>query len=94
MPNLADVFIAVSEAISRESDDELIVVLPGRGKYMVLNGTGLRVFRLLDGNRSLEDIAAALSEQYAVPLERVQQDVLAFAGKLVDRQAVQLVRSK
>jgi hypothetical protein len=88
MPNLNDVLSIAPGVVSRESDDELVVVLPEQGKFVVLNGTGADAFKSVDGRRSLADIAAALSERYDVPLEQTQTDVLAFAQKLLDRGAV------
>jgi hypothetical protein len=90
MPNLDDVLCPAPGVVSRESDGELVVVLPEQGKYIVLNGTGADVFQSVDGQRSLEEIAAILSERYDVPLERTQTDVLPLAQKLLDRGAVRL----
>jgi hypothetical protein len=90
MPNLNDVLSLAPGVISRESDGEFVVVLPERGKFVVLNGTGADVFQSVDGLRSLAEIAAALSERYDVPLEQTQADVLAFAQKLLGRGAVRL----
>ena len=64
------------------------MVLPEQGKFVVLNGTGANVFQSVDGRRSLAEIAVALSERYDVPLEQTQIDVLAFAQKLLDRNAL------
>jgi len=88
MPTLNDSLTPISGAISRESESELVVVLPARGKFIVLNGTGAETFRLMDGQRTLDEIAALLSERYDVALERTRDDVLALAGKLLDRGAV------
>ena len=88
MLNLTDVLTHSPGVISRESEDELVVVLPEKGKFVVLNGTGANVFQLMDGRRSLEDVATVLGERYDVPLERTQADVLDLAQKLLDRGAV------
>jgi hypothetical protein len=88
MPNLSDILCIAPGVVSRESDGELVVVLPGQGKFVVLNGTGAQVFQSVDGQRSLAEIAAALSERYDVPLEQTKIDVLALAQKLLDRGAV------
>jgi hypothetical protein len=88
MPNLSDILCIAPGVVSRESDGELVVVLPGQGKFVVLNGTGAQVFQSVDGQRSLAEIAAALSERYDVPLEQTEIDVLALAWKLLDRGAV------
>lgn len=88
MLTLDDVLASAPGVVSRKSDDELVVVLPEQGKFIVLNGTGAEVFQMIDGQRTLEEIAATLGGRYAVPLEQVQADVLALAGKLLDRGAV------
>lgn len=88
MPNLDDVLSIAPGVISHESEGELVVVLPEQGKFVVLNGTGAEAFKSVDGQRSLAEIAAALSERYDVPLEQTQADVLAFAQKLLDRGTV------
>jgi hypothetical protein len=88
MPNLDDVLSIAPGVISRKSDGELVVVFPEQGKFVVLNGAGADVFQSVDGQRSLAEIAAALSERHDVPLERTQADVLTFAQKLLDRGAV------
>jgi len=88
MLTLDDVLLPAPGVVSRESGDELVVVLPERGRFIVLNGTGMEVFQLVDGRRTLGESAATLAGRYDVPLERAQADVLAFAGKLLDRGAV------
>jgi fructose-1,6-bisphosphatase len=88
MLNLADVLNPAPGVISRESEGELVVVLPEKGRYIVLNGTGANAFQLMDGQLSLGDIASILGERYDVPLERTQTDVLALAQKLLDRGVV------
>lgn len=90
MLNLTEVLSHAPGVVSRESEGELVVVLPEKGKYIVLNGTGASAFRLMDGQHSLESIASILSARYDVPLERTQTDVLALAQKLLDRGAVRL----
>jgi len=88
MLNLDDVLARVPEAVSRDSEGELVVVLPEKGKFIVLNGTGAQVFLAIDGERTLGQVATDLSDRYDVPLERVESDVLALAEKLIDREVV------
>ncbi|MGC9357368.1 MAG: PqqD family protein [Anaerolineae bacterium] len=93
MLTLDDVLEPAPGVVSRESNEELVVVLPREGKFLVLNGTGAEVFRMLDGERSLEDITVALHDQYeAVPFKQIRKDVLAFAKKILGRDAAQLVK--
>lgn len=88
MPTLDDVLIPVLHITSRESEGNLVVVHPEGGKYIVLNETGAEVFQMMDGQRTLGEIAVAVSEKHDVPLEQVQTDVLALAKKLLDRGMV------
>ena len=87
---LNDVLAPASGVISREADKELVVVLPEQGKFLVLNGTGAVAFRLMDGQCTLEEMAAALGERYRIPFDRARDDVLAFATRLLERGAVYL----
>lgn len=74
--------------VARESGDELVVVLPARGKYFVLNGTGATVFRHLDGKTPLRAIAEILSQDHQIALETAQTDVLALVTQLLERGVV------
>ena len=88
MPTLDSVLAPAPQVASRESQGELVVVLPEKGKFIVLNGTGAEVFQLMDGQRTLGQIAAAVSERHEVSLKQVQADVLALAKKLLGRGVV------
>ncbi len=91
MLTLDDRMMPAPGVIVRENNDELIVVIPHRGRFIVLNGTGASIFKLLDGNVTLGQVARHLAETYQVPLERTQQDVLNFALRLYERGALQPV---
>ena len=89
-----DVLAVVSDVVSRKNEGELVVVLPQEGKFLVLNGAGAEVFQLLDGRRTLAEVAGDLHAGYEdVSLERVQVDVLALAQKLLARGAVREITS-
>jgi len=92
MLTLPDVLAPVPGVVSRESDGELVVVLPTAGKFIVLNPTGAEAFALVNGERTLGEISAMLSERHDVPRERTDADVLALGEKLLDRGAVFLPR--
>ncbi len=91
MLTLDDRMMPAPGVVTRENNDELIVVIPQRGRFIVLNGTGASIFKLLDGRMTLALVAKHLAETYNVPLERTQQDVLNFATHLYERGALQMV---
>lgn len=88
MLSLDDVVSVAPGVLSRQSGEEVVVVLPEKGRFFVLNRTGAVVFGMMDGQRTLREIAAALSREYCIPAERAEQDVIALAEKLVERGAV------
>jgi coenzyme PQQ biosynthesis protein PqqD len=77
--------------VTRESDGELVVVLPEKGKFVVLNATGARVLHLSDGTRTLRDIADTLAAEFDADQTQVEGDVLRFAEALVDRGALNVL---
>jgi len=88
MLSLDDVLAPAPGVLFRPSGEELVVVLPAEGRFFVLNRTGAQVFQMIDGSRTLGEIAEAMSQEYQIPPERAGQDVLTLAEKLLERGAV------
>ena len=63
-------------------EDGGLVVLPGRSEVKVLNPVAIKVFGLLDGRHSLEEIARLVCEEYEVGREQAEADVRAFVADL------------
>ncbi len=65
----------------------------GRGRWIILapervfnpDETAVEVLKRLDGQRSVNDIAAALSQEYQAPLDVVTTDILAMLQDLTDK---------
>jgi pyrroloquinoline quinone biosynthesis protein D len=65
----------------------------GRGRWIILapervfnpDDTAVEVLKLLDGQRSVNSIAEALSQEYQAPLEVVTNDILAMLQDLTDK---------
>ncbi|MBN1262470.1 MAG: PqqD family protein [Anaerolineae bacterium] len=91
MPTLNDVLAHAPGVVARQSEGELVAVLPAQGKYFVLNGAGAEVFNLANGVRSLREIALSLCDTHTVAQTRVESDVLTFAGQLLERGILILV---
>ncbi len=63
-----------------------VVILDLEGMILQgLNRSGGRAFRLIDGRRTLVQIADHIATIYRLPLERVLADVLSFAADLLRR---------
>jgi hypothetical protein len=71
--------------VTRETEGEMVVVLPDKGKFVVLNATGAQIVKLADGERTLEEIAFEIADQFDADLAQVRADVLKFAQDLTSR---------
>ncbi len=59
-----------------------------------LNATGGRVWALLDGHRSVEEVAAEIAAKWTKPESQVQEDVLRFVEELRRLGLVEVVSTK
>jgi hypothetical protein len=67
---------------------EAVIVLPTRGKIDVLNEVGARIWSLVDGRRSLRQIALMISTEYEVDATQAEADTLNFLEDLQRRGAI------
>ncbi len=63
-------------------DDGGLVVLPGKGEVKVLNPVAIKVFGLLDGTRSLEQIVDEVVAEFEVRPEIAMADLETFLEEL------------
>ena len=68
----------------RRFEDEAIVVNQKTAEALVVSAVGTRLLEVIDGNRTLAECAVLLSEEFDAPAERIEQDLLHFAGELVE----------
>jgi len=59
-----------------------LVVLPGRSEVKVLNPVAIRVFGLLDGSRTVEEIVAVVLDEFDVAPEVARADLESFLAQL------------
>ncbi|HEY0607717.1 MAG TPA: PqqD family protein [Herpetosiphonaceae bacterium] len=71
-------------------NDEAVLLIPGKGEVKVLNAVGARIWSLVDGSRTLTQIAAAIAAEYAVEPAQAEADTLAFVAELAQREMVTL----
>jgi coenzyme PQQ biosynthesis protein PqqD len=85
------VSLTIEAVLERPSDvryrrvgDEWVVLRQASAEVLVLNEWAGRVLDLLDGKRTLSDIAEALGQEYAAEPETIRRDVLHFASEIRD----------
>ena len=79
------------DVVAREIEGDMIIVplVAGIGdaddELYTLNETGKAIWKKLDGQRSLENISAELTDEFSSPPEEIKADVLGFAVEMVRR---------
>ena len=70
--------------ISTHSDGVVILDIHG-GDLFSSNKVGARILELLDGRRTLDEIAASISTEFDAPAPTVMDDLRNFVGALNER---------
>lgn len=72
-------------------DDSVLLYHPGLTKTMRLNETAAVLWELCDGEHSVGDMAAMLTDAYPDQAEAIAEDVSVAVRSLVDEGAVRFV---
>jgi hypothetical protein len=91
------IYAISDDVVAREIEGEIIIVplvtsVTWRTSF-TLNETGKAIWELLDGRRSLHEVARKLAEKYQAEPEKIQTDVLGLVGELFRRGMVVEVKS-
>ncbi len=65
---------------SRVFSGEAVIITPTENTVRMLNGVGSRIWELVDGERTVEQIGAVLAAEYDIPAG----DATDSAGRFVD----------
>lgn len=87
MPALNTRYAKSDTFLARLVGDVIVLVPAGRiadevDSLYPLNRVGARVWRLIDGETSVQEIASHIAEEFGVSTEAAQHDVLAFLDEL------------
>ncbi len=73
----------------RVVDEEVVIVSPPEGEITVLNETAAKIWQLLDGKRTLQQIADILAHEFEVERGKAYSDCFDFIKKLEQKGFVQ-----
>ncbi len=79
------------QVAGRTIADQAVVVLADAGQVNVFNSLGTRIWELIDGAHSVQQIVDAIVAEYDVAPEVALQDATSFLQELVDTQAITLL---
>lgn len=63
------------DVLARELDGEAVLLDLATGRYFGLNETGRRIFELLDGERTVAEVEAALLAEFDAPPAELGRDL-------------------
>lgn len=81
----------IDDVLDTEIDDQTVMMAIEQGSYFGLNQTGTRVWALLTDPMVIGDLCDRLTEEFDVPREECQQQVLGFLEGLLTRGLLQVV---
>jgi hypothetical protein len=67
---------------SKNQGVETLIINPDNSQIKVINEVGTKIWSLLDGNRSIDDIAIMLASEYDVDIEEAREDTKLFLQEL------------
>lgn len=82
---LSLVVSASDDVVAREVAGETVLLNLASGTYFGLNETGTAIWELIEENSlTLEDICGAIEDEYQIPREDAESDVVALVEQLVE----------
>jgi hypothetical protein len=85
--------IAAASVVHQEINDEAVLLDLKSEQYFGLDSVGTRAWALMDGTRSLNEIATALAQHYDASFEQIIRDLCGLCSALVDAGLVEIRRS-
>jgi hypothetical protein len=71
-----------AETAWQRIDGEMVILQQGAGRILGLNRVGARVWDLIDGRRSSDELTVAIAAEFGEPEARVAGDVVQFLHEL------------
>ena len=82
VPRLKAVLVKHPAATTLAGPGEVIIALPKQGEGLALNAVAARCWELMDGTRSVIDIARDIAREYRVPLSEGVREVRTFVLRI------------
>ena len=91
-PSLSSRVRISHHTLSQELSGETVLLELSRGVYFGLDEVGTRIWQLLARGDSLDEIVAALVDEYEVSADAAAADLRALVGELEERRLVEVRR--
>jgi hypothetical protein len=78
------------QVATRIVEGEALIVLADSGQVNVLNPVGTRMWELMDGTRSVQQIADTICDEFDVAEDEAKRDLEEFVQQLIESNAIVL----
>ena len=72
----------------REIDGEAVLVVSSQSELKILNGTGTHIWKLCDGELTIDNMAESISDSFQVSLGDALDDIRVFISELYGKRLV------
>lgn len=86
--SLYDRPIHAANVAARVYGNDAVVISPDEGMVRMFNPTATRIWQLVDGSRSVDEIAIALTTEFDVELPQARQSVIRLLSQLYEKQLI------
>lgn len=93
MLTLDDRFVLRPDVLVQEMAGEMVVVIPGRAEFIVLNESATYLLARVQPTATLRQLADDLADHYALSSDQAQADVLSWANELINADALSVITS-
>jgi hypothetical protein len=88
---LDSIVVRDSEPIATTIDDEVVMLSPRAQAYFGLGSVGSEIWKAIEQPRRVDEICAALMQEFEVDAETCRREVLDFLNDLVERKLARVV---
>lgn len=73
---------------ARVYGNDAVIISPDEGVVRMLNPTATRIWHLIDGTRSTDEIAVGLTHEFDIDLSHARQSVERLLGEFSEKQLI------
>jgi len=88
---LDSIVVRDSEPVATTIDDEVVMLSPRAQAYFGLGSVGSEIWKAIEQPRRVDEICAALMQEFEVDADTCQREVLDFLNDLVGRKLARIV---
>jgi pyrroloquinoline quinone biosynthesis protein D len=80
--------VHAANVAARVYGNDAVIISPDEGVVRMLNPTATRIWQLVDGSRSADDIAAVLTGEYDIDFPHARQSVERLLDEFSEKQLI------